>query len=333
MTTQRAPHTPAIEARGLTRRFGDVTSVDSLDLDVEAGELVALLGPNGAGKTTTLRMLTTLLAPTTGTARVAGHDVARHPAGVRAAIGYVGQKHGTGHVHHGRDELMDHARAYGLPRDEARRRVAALEAALELDGLLDRKAMTLSGGQRRRLDVALGLVNNPGILFLDEPSTGLDPQNRANLHGFLRELHAEHGTTLVITTHYLEEADALADRVVVVDHGRVIADDAPAVLKARLGDGLRLTFAGEDAARAAAASVAALPGLHDRTLTVDGRSVTARVPGADRAAAELVPRLAAAGLAPVAVGVTPSTLDDVFLNLTGRRLRDAAAPASKEIAA
>ncbi len=333
MTTSDAPHTPAIEARGLTRRFGDVTSVDGIDLDVHPGELVALLGPNGAGKTTTLRMLTTLLAPSAGTARVAGHDVTREPAHVRAAIGYVGQKHGTGHAHHGRDELADHARAHGQSAAEARTRIAALEAALELDGLLDRKSMTLSGGQRRRLDVALGLVNNPGILFLDEPSTGLDPQNRANLHAFLRDLHASRGTTLVLTTHYLEEADALADRVVVIDHGRVIADDAPAALKCRLGDALELTFASADAARTAAPAVAALAGVHDGTLAVEDRTVRARLPHADRAAAELVPRLAAEGPAPVALAVTPSTLDDVFLNLTGRRLRDAAAPADQEVAA
>lgn len=314
-----------IETRSLTRHFDAITAVDGIDLAVPTGQLVALLGPNGAGKSTFVRMLTGLCTPTAGQAYVAGADVVRQPGRVRAHIGYVGQRHGTGQWHYGRDELKDHARAHGLDATAARARIEELTALLELDGLLDRKTMTLSGGQRRRLDVALGLVHRPTVLFLDEPSTGLDPQNRAAMHGHIRRIRDE-GATVMLTTHYLEEADALADRVVVVDHGRVIADDDPTHLKATLGDRLTLEFdRPEAAARAREAVARAHTGAH---VTVHDVTVAARLPEADRAAAQLVPALAAAGTPACRVHVRPSTLDDVFLELTGRRLRDATAEPS-----
>ncbi|MCK9247522.1 MAG: ATP-binding cassette domain-containing protein [Solirubrobacteraceae bacterium] len=219
-----------INAEGLTRTFRvddeTVEAVRGIDLRVDEGELVAFLGPNGAGKSTTLRMLTTLLPPTSGRATVAGHDIAADPDGVRRRIGYVGQGDGAGHSHRVRDELVTQGRAYGMSRAASDARADELLEALQLTELADRKASMLSGGQRRRLDVAL--------LFLDEPSTGLDPQSRANLWGHILRLRAETGMTIFLTTHYLDEADGMAERVMVMDTGRVIADDTAAGLKADL---------------------------------------------------------------------------------------------------
>lgn len=245
-----------IHASGLTKHFKVknhiVEAVTSLDMHVEAGELVALLGPNGAGKSTTLRMLTTLLRPTAGTAQVVGLDVRKDPRGVRSRIGYVGQGNAAGHNHRARDELYTQARAYGMPRRAAKARVDELCTSLELDSVADRVVSSLSGGQRRRLDIAMGLVHTPKLLFFDEPSTGLDPQSRANVHDHIRGLRDRYGTTILFTTHYLDEADRLAQRVIVIDHGRVIADETPARLKAEhSGDRITLTFADEDDARLA----------------------------------------------------------------------------------
>ena len=237
---------PAIVTRGLTRHFtvkkNTVEAVRGLDLEVGAGELVAFLGPNGAGKSTTLRMLTTLITPTAGTAAVNGHDVVSDQRAVRRSIGYVGQGNGAGHQQRGRDELVSQGRAYGLSKADAVARADLLVRELDLTEVADRVVSTLSGGQRRRLDIALGMVHEPGVLSLDEPSTGLDPQNRANLQDQIRTLHEGRGTTIVLTTHYLEEADALAQRVIVIDHGLVIADDTAASLKSSLGDLVTLGF-------------------------------------------------------------------------------------------
>ncbi|TQS40840.1 ATP-binding cassette domain-containing protein [Cryptosporangium phraense] len=226
-----------ISARGLTRHFrlrrGEIVeAVRGIDLDVAPGELVAFLGPNGAGKSTTLRLLTTLLTPTAGTAVVAGCDVRTDPAGVRRRIGYLGQGSGAGDFFRVGDELVTQGRLHGLTRGQARRRAVELLSLLDLDALARRVVSTLSGGQRRRLDLAIGLVHRPPLLFLDEPSTGLDPQNRANVVEMMRRLRTEFGTTVFFSTHYLEEADALAERVVVIDDGVVIADDTPDRLKA-----------------------------------------------------------------------------------------------------
>ncbi|GAA0281791.1 hypothetical protein GCM10009539_82100 [Cryptosporangium japonicum] len=225
-----------ISARNLTKRFrlrrGEVVeAVRGISFDVHAGELVAFLGPNGAGKSTTLRMLTTLVPPSEGTATVAGHDIRQDPAGARRAIGYIGQGHGAGDYFRVRDELVTQGRLYGQTRKQARTRADELLTVLDLEPLAKRTVSTLSGGQRRRLDIAIGLVHRPPLLFLDEPSTGLDPQNRANLAEVIRRLRSEFATTVFLTTHYLPEADALAERVIVIDHGRVIADDEPARLK------------------------------------------------------------------------------------------------------
>ncbi|WP_330453884.1 MULTISPECIES: ATP-binding cassette domain-containing protein [unclassified Streptomyces] len=228
---------PIISTSGLARTFmsrtGPVEAVRSLDMTVAAGEIVGLLGPNGAGKTTTLRMLTTLLSPTGGAATVAGRDLATDPAGVRERCGYVAQSGGVDPHTTVREELVTQGRMYRLGKAAAVARAAELAAELGLSDLLDRRTATLSGGQRRRLDVAMGLTHRPAVLFLDEPTTGLDPGSRGDLWDLVRRLRDTDGTTVVLTTHYLDEADALADRLVVVDGGLVAAEGTPAQLKVR----------------------------------------------------------------------------------------------------
>jgi ABC-2 type transport system ATP-binding protein len=315
--------TPAIRTRGLTRHFTrhktTVEAVRGLDLEVAQGELVAFLGPNGAGKSTTLRMLTTLLPPTAGTAEVAGFDVVRRHRDVRRAIGYVGQGNAAGHAQRGRDELVSQARAFGMSRRQARERAEELIATFDLSDQAGRHVSTLSGGQRRRLDVAIGLVATPRILFLDEPSTGLDPQNRVNLQEQITRLHAEQGTTIVLTTHYLEEADTIADRVVVIDHGLVIADDSASRLKSSLGDLVRLGFGSFADATLGAERASSIPGA---VVELDEHQVTVRVAHGRDLAAGLVTDLAWQGAPVERVEVVGPTLDDVFLDLTGRSLRE-----------
>ena len=314
---------PAIVTRGLTRHFTrkktTVEAVRGLDLEIGRGELVAFLGPNGAGKSTTLRMLTTLIPPTSGTALVEGYDVVRDQRDVRRHIGYVGQGNGAGQQQRGRDELVSQGRAYGLNRADARHPRRPADRGAGPDEVADRVVSTLSGGQRRRLDVALGLVHDPGLLFLDEPSTGLDPQNRVNLQEQIRRLHAERGTTIVLTTHYLEEADALAERVVVIDHGLVIADDTAARLKSSLGDRITMTFGDAGQAGLAAERVGRRA---DATVTRDGTVVRLRAPHGSEQAAWIVTDLAEVGAPVQRLEVVGPTLDDVFLDLTGRSLRE-----------
>jgi ABC-2 type transport system ATP-binding protein len=313
-----------IHAQGLTREFRvgaeTVQAVRGLDLEVREGELVAFLGPNGAGKSTSLRMLTTLLAPTSGSATVAGHDIVRDPDGVRREIGYVGQGHGAADEQLVRDEIVVQGRAYGAGMRDARARADELIESLELTGIADRKASTLSGGQRRRLDIAIGMVHEPRLLFLDEPSTGLDPQSRANLWAHLARVRERSGTTIFLTTHYLEEADAMAERVLVIDAGRVIADGTPQRLKADIGGDLVTLETGADqTGRAAELATRMLPaasveraGSEVRVRTASG---PAELPG-------LLLALHAAHIEVHSADVRRPTLDDVFLALTGHRLRD-----------
>jgi ABC-2 type transport system ATP-binding protein len=289
-------------------------------LDVAAGELVGFLGPNGAGKTTTLRILATLLRPTAGTATVAGADLLADPAGVRARIGYVGQGNGGGAEQRVDQELVTQARLYGLSSARARQRMRALLDTFELTEVTGRLVGTLSGGQKRRLDIALGVLHRPALVFLDEPSTGLDPQSRGNLWQHVRELREDSGATVFLTTHYLDEADALCDRIIVIDHGRVVAEGSPDDLKSRVsGDLVRLGVS--DATRAAELA-AALPGSTE--LVRGEESVSFRVPRGDTVLPGLLRELDRAQVTVDSVATHRPTLDDVFLSLTGRSLRDAA---------
>jgi ABC-2 type transport system ATP-binding protein len=316
-----------INAHGLARRFragrkgAPVDAVAGVDISVEAGEIVGFLGPNGAGKTTTQRMLTTLLLPTTGEATVAGCDLLRDPRGVRRRIGYVAQGSGASPESTVAEELEIQGRLYGLSRATARARAGGLVERLELTGLERRLVRTLSGGQRRRLEVALGLIHTPALLFLDEPTTGLDPQSRANLWNHLRLLRSENGTTLFLTTHYLDEADVLCDRVLVMDHGRIIAEGTPDSLKARVtGDTVAVNVSPERVT-AAAGITGQIAGVRD--ITVDEALVRFRVPDAHAVLPLLLRALDAAAISTTSLQVNRPTLDDVFFALTGRTLRDA----------
>ena len=317
-----------ITARGLERRFrrkgrsgGEVHAVKGVDLDVEAGELVGFLGPNGAGKTTTLRMLTTLLKPTAGTATVGGRDLLADPLGVRERIGYVAQGGGTSPETTVADELELQGRLYRMSKADAIARGAELTEQLDLTGLDRRLTRTLSGGQRRRLDIALGLIHSPGLVFLDEPSTGLDPQSRANLWEHIRRLRAEQGVTVFLTTHYLDEADSLSDRLIVIDDGRIVAEGTPDALKARVsGDRVEVGVDPEQGADAAEIA-GRLAGAHE--LSVADGLVRFRVPRGDVALPELLRALDAKDIPMRSVQVHRPTLDDVFLTLTGRSLREA----------
>ncbi|GAA1776287.1 ATP-binding cassette domain-containing protein [Streptomonospora arabica] len=316
-----------IHTRELGRTFktktGTVEAVRSLDLDIGAGELVAFLGPNGAGKSTTLRMLTTLLLPTSGSAAVAGCDVVADPRGVRRRIGYVGQGHAAGTGQYVAEELISQGRLYGLSKAEARSRAAELLADLELEGLDKREAGHLSGGQQRRLDIAMGLIHRPELLFLDEPSTGLDPHSRANLWAHIARLRERFGTTILLTTHYLDEADGVAERVVVIDHGSVIADGTPDELKGKVsGDLVTLETGSEEDARAAAAAVEAVPSAH--SVDTAAAAVRLRVDRGDAVLPEILRAVDARGLELRTVQVHRPSLDDVFLTLTGRSLRESA---------
>jgi ABC-2 type transport system ATP-binding protein len=299
-----------------------VEAVRGLDLAVREGEVFAFLGPNGAGKTTTLRMLTTLLPIEAGRAIVAGVDVAKDPARVRRRIGYVGQSGGADLPATGQENLLLHARLYGVGRAAAVRRAAELIELLALGDFVDRLARSYSGGQRRRLEVALGLMHNPRLLFLDEPTVGLDPQNRANLWDRLRELRAA-GTTIFLTTHYLEEADELADRVAIIDHGQIVAEGTPAQLKADLGgETIRLTPKASDrSADQLQERLAALPFVRDVRREDPAFALT--VADGAHALPPLLNALHTLGVQPEGLSLTEPSLDDVFLARTGRALRDA----------
>ena len=318
-----------IHAQQLSRTFEtrrgrekvSVMAVVGVDIDVEDGEIVGFLGPNGAGKTTTLRMLTTLLKPTSGRARVAGHDVAEDPVAVRQAIGYVSQNGAASGEARAGDEIVDHALLYGIAKDRAVARGHELLEQLDLPNMWTRQGKTMSGGQRRRLDIAMGLVHDPRLIFLDEPTTGLDPQARANLWTHISALRTELGSTVFLTTHYLDEADALCDRIFVIDHGTIVASDTPDHLKRSVrGDLIELSVADPARTADAAQRIAALSGSTE--VGADGAVVSARVPNAGSALPRLLEDLDAAGVALTAVDVRRPTLDDVFLTLTGRSLRD-----------
>ena len=317
-----------IKARGLARTFTSrkrtVEAVRGVDLTVDDGEIVGFLGPNGAGKTTTLRMLTTLLRPTAGTATVAGADLLRDPLGVRRRIGYVPQA--IGMTMGGTDpsclvveELADQAGLYGIPSTEGAKRAERLIVQMDLAGLEKRQIKTLSGGQRRRLEIALGLVHRPPLVFLDEPTTGLDPQSRSNLWEHIGRLRSELGTTVFLTTHYLAEADVLCDRVFVIDHGVIVAAGTQDELKRRIsGDVVTLRVDGLTAT--AAKLLDTQPIVREVSTTDDEIKLT--VEHGEEALPALLRVLDSAGIALQSINLSRPTLDDVFLTLTGRSLRE-----------
>lgn len=315
-----------IEARGLARSFrmrqGLVEAVRGLDFRIDEGEIVGLLGPNGAGKTTTQRMLATLLAPTAGEATVGGCDLRRDPVGVRRQLGYVSQTGGTNPAAAVDEELVVQAELCGMRRADARRRARELRDSLDLQDLGARLIRTLSGGQKRRLDIALGLMHRPRLLFLDEPSTGLDPHSRANLWTHIRSVRDQGGTTVLLTTHYLEEADALCDRILIIDHGRIVAEGTPAELKRRIaGDLVTFELVTEAAVEAAVALLREQAGTRD--VANGGRTIRFVVDHGGQQAIAMMRLLENAQLTVASFNVARPTLDHVFLTLTGRSLRDA----------
>ncbi len=307
---------PAIEAIGLTRSFkGGVDAVRGVDLTVQPGEIFGFLGPNGAGKSTTIRMLCTLLPPTGGTAKVLGFDVTKQQAQIRKRIGVALQEAGLDPLQTGRELLRLQSALYGLPDPD--KRATELLELLGLTDAADRRTKTYSGGMKRRLDLATGLVHQPDVLFLDEPTTGLDPASRVDVWNEVREINGR-GTTIFLTTQYLEEADNLCDRIAIIDGGLLVAEGTPAELKAEIGvDVVHISLGAADAA-ATQQAIGRLPGL--RKVVADRGAVDLHIEDGAAAVPILLRTLERKGISVGAVSVSRPTLDDVFLQATGRRL-------------
>jgi ABC-2 type transport system ATP-binding protein len=309
----------AIEADGLVKRYGEVQALDGVDLAVEAGTVFGLLGPNGAGKSTTVRILTTLSRPDGGRARVAGHDVLTQRVAVRRAIGVVGQKHGCDPEATGRENLILQGELYAI--DDVKRRAAETLERFGLADAADRPVKTYSGGMERRLDIALGLIHSPQVLFLDEPTTGLDPEARAELWAEIERLAREERMTILLTTHYLEEADRLASQLAIVDRGRIVARGTPDELKAELqGDAVQVELDREDEA-AARTALGRVGGLSD--VLLDGRTLHARAADGPAAIPAVLAALEAHGVRAASVTLARPSLDDVYLRYAGRSFNSA----------
>ena len=324
MTTPTPFPGPMIETTDLRRTFktrgGVVEAVQGVDLRVGMGEIFGFLGPNGAGKTTTLRMLATLITPTAGDATVAGVDLRRDPQEVRRRIGYVPQGGSTDPAETGRGELVIQGRLYGMNAVDAKARAAEVLRTLDLEAAADRATGTYSGGMKRRLDVGLGIVHRPTVLFLDEPTTGLDPQARARMWDEIKALR-EQGTTVFLTTHYLEEADALCDRLAIIDHGRIVAEGTSDELKqAVAGDVVTIGVNGSGVR--VLNLVEALPYVREATHDDESGLVRLVVDRGEQAVPMLLRLLDSAGFAPTSIALHKPSLDDVFLRQTGRSLRE-----------
>jgi len=314
--------TNAIEAHALTKRYdGSILAVDGIDLAVEEGTIAGFLGPNGAGKTTTTRILTTLLRPTGGSARVAGYDVVSEAAAVRHVIGVALQEAGLDGMSTGRELLELQARLHGFAGSDARTRASDLLQLVGLDGAAHRRISTYSGGMKRRLDLASALIHGPRILFLDEPTEGLDPASRQAIWDEVRRLNHEDGMTVFLTTHYLEEADRLAHRVAIIDRGRIVAEGTPDELKAQIGaDVVAVDVPASDAV-AAREALSSLPGLKE--IQSENSRLTLYVDDGSIAVARIVRVLDEHGISVGAIALSEPTLDDVFLRATGSRLEGA----------
>ena len=310
-----SPCALAVETDGLTRRFDQFTAVDALDLQVPAGQVVALLGPNGAGKTTVVRMLATLVAPTEGTARVCGHDVVREAEAVRRRLSLTGQFAALEDNLTARENLILMARLHGERRAAAGRTADRLIERFDIGEFRHKLVKQVSGGQRRRVDLAASLVSEPDLLVLDEPTTGLDPRSRQVVWSTVRELVAD-GVTLLLTTQYLEEADALADRVVLLDHGRAVATGTPAELKARIGE-QRVDIVAADAA-ALDRLVAALRPTFELAVSAEQRTISIPAPGGTADLTRIAAFVHDTGVPIDEMALRRPTLDDAFLALTGQ---------------
>jgi ABC-2 type transport system ATP-binding protein len=316
--------TTVVDVRALRKSYGEIRAVDGIDLSVGAGETFGFLGPNGAGKTTTISILCTLIRPTSGSAQVAGFDVERAPADVRRHIGLVFQDPTLDEYLTAEENLRFHAELYGVPRSEARIRI---DQVLEMVGLGDRRrsiVRTFSGGMRRRLEIARGLLHSPRVLFLDEPTIGLDPQTRAHIWSYIEELKRGDHITIFLTTHYMDEAEH-CDRIAIIDGGRVVALDTPDALKESVGrDRVEIETADDEGA------IRELGERFGLEASVSEGAVRVYVPHGD----EFLPRLFADFTVPVrSVNVARPTLDDVFMTYTGRTIRDAEATATERLAA
>ena len=327
------PSGPAIEVEALVKVYpGGTRALDGIDVTVERGEFFAFLGPNGAGKTTTIRVLTTLLRATSGRARVLGLDVATEASAVRRRIGFAMQQVAVENLLSGRENLELIGRLHRMPRDELRRRTDELLALVGLDHVATKLAGTYSGGMRRRLDLATALVHRPDVLFLDEPTEGLDPQSRSALWDELTRIN-QSGTTMLLTTHYMEEADRLCARLAIIDDGRIAASGSPAELKRSIGgDQVTLALASPgdsltSAQDAVTASLAGIDGVASIERTVDGVRLSVR----DAAVVPTVLRQLDGGPTVTRIAVTEPTLEDVFLALTGRTIRHEAADQPLEL--
>ena len=306
----------AISAQGLRRTYGEVVAVDSLDLEVAQGEVYGFLGPNGAGKSTVVRMLCTLASLTAGSASVAGYDVVSEGELVRLSIGVALQDAALDGKLTGRETLTLQGRYYGLEREAATTRIEELAPLLEMDAI-DRRVSTYSGGMKRRLDLAAALMHNPEVLFLDEPTTGLDPISRAVVWEQIRRLNRDLGMTIFLTTQYLEEADALTHRVGILDHGRLVAEGTPDELKRTVGSDVVVARVAGDP-EAAAQAIGGVPGISH--VEVYGNEVSAATGDGASVVSPVAVALSAAGVEVTDLSIHPTTLDDVFLELTGARI-------------
>lgn len=310
---------PAVEASGLVKHYGEIVAVAGVDLTIPANSIYALLGPNGAGKTTTISMLITLLTPTSGSARVAGCDVVKEAGEVRRRIGVTFQETVLDDDLTGRQTLDYHGQLYGQRKGKRQAKIAELLALVELEEAADRRVKTYSGGMKRRLELARGLMTEPAVLFLDEPTLGLDPQNRAGIWAYIRNLKEEHGLTLLLTTHYMEEAEHLADQVGIMDHGQIVIEAPPRTLIEQMGDDV-IQIAGQGDTQEFLTKMQALPFVQN--VTIGNGLIQAGVDIGNRRLAEIVTVATSNGFRVEDIAVTKPSLADVFLKYTGRQLRD-----------